>query len=78
VFAQRSHSFAANVQAARFLLTLANLHAVTPTQKLKWQNTARQLLSNLATPSQLDDQGRMVGEYILALEEAGLLPWHPH
>lgn len=78
VFAQRSHSFAANVQAARFLLTLAHLQAVTPAQKLKWQNAARQLLSNLATPSQLDDQGRMVGEYILALEEAGLLTWHPH
>lgn len=77
VFAQRSHSFASNVQAARFLLTLANLPSVTAAQKLKWQSTARQLLSNLATPSQLDDQGRMLGEYILALEEAGLLAWHP-
>ncbi len=77
VFAQRSHSFAGNVQAARFLLTLASLPTVTPAQKLKWQSTARQLLSSLATPSQLDDQGRMLGEYILALEEAGLLTWHP-
>jgi hypothetical protein len=29
----------------------------------------------VATPGTLDDQGRMVGDYLLALDEAGAYSW---
>lgn len=29
----------------------------------------------IATPRTLDDQGRMVGEYLLALDDAGAYSW---
>jgi uncharacterized protein YyaL (SSP411 family) len=75
VFARREHSFAHNTLAARFLAALAKLPGVRPAQSTVYRARARSLLAALATPGQLADQGRMLGEYVLALDEVGALPW---
>lgn len=36
---------------------------------------ARRILADVATPRTLDDQGRMVGDYLLALDDAGAYLW---
>lgn len=66
VFARRERPFAHNVLAARFLLALGDS---------QWKQRAQRILAGLAKPQTLDDQGRLIGEYLLALDEAGSLRW---
>lgn len=75
VFARREHPFSANTLAARFLAELAAVPGVSEPQRALYRTRARALLAALAVPSQLGAQGRLIGEYVLALDEAGVLPW---
>jgi uncharacterized protein YyaL (SSP411 family) len=75
VFARREQPFAANVLAARFLAALAKSSTVSPAQRAVYRARAQGLLSALARPAALAAQGRMLGEYLLALDEVGALPW---
>ena len=68
VFARRQQPFDANVIAARFLLLLGD-----PASTLR----AQKILAALSSPSNLADRGFMLAEYLLALDEAGLVPWQP-
>jgi len=70
VFARRERSLGPNVQAARFLLALAEA-----TKSPDLRDRARKILAAISTPRALDAQGRMLGEYLTALDEAGLYPW---
>ena len=70
VFTRRRHPFEHNVLAARFLSTLA---AVTGDDTLLQR--ARQVLTAIATPSAMADQGRMLGGFLSALDTARLYPW---
>jgi uncharacterized protein YyaL (SSP411 family) len=63
VFARRERSFANNLLAARFFSALA---------KATGDAALREVMS---TPRALDARGRMLGDYLLALDEAGLYPW---
>ena len=75
VFARREHSFSHNTLAARFLAALATAPGVAPAQRTLYKTRARALLAALATPNMLAAQGRVLGEYVLALDEVGALPW---
>lgn len=66
VFARRQRPFDANVLAARFLLALGDAPS---------RERARKLLAALSSPSNLADRGFMLAEYLLALDEAGVLQW---
>lgn len=66
VFARRQQPFEANVIAARFFLALAGK---------EHRERAQKLLVGLSVPSRLSAQGRMLGEYLLALDELGALRW---
>jgi uncharacterized protein len=68
VFAQRQRPFVHNVTCARFFANLDPGEAI-------WRERARRILAAIATPRTLDDQGRMVGEYLLALDDAGAYSW---
>jgi uncharacterized protein YyaL (SSP411 family) len=68
VFARRQQPFVYNVMCARFF---ANLNKGEPI----WRERARHILAAIATPRTLDDQGRMLGEYLLALDDAGAYSW---
>jgi uncharacterized protein YyaL (SSP411 family) len=70
VFTQRQQPFAHNVMCARFFVGLAKL-----TGDDSWRKRSRRILAAVATPRTLDDQGRMVGEYLLALDDAGAYSW---
>lgn len=70
VFARRRRPFSHNVLAARFLAALADA-----TDDESYRERARRTLAAIATPAALDSQGRMVGPYLLALDEAGSYPW---
>ncbi len=59
--------------AAAFGWGLTRLAEVTG--DTAWNTRARQTLAAVATPSTLDDQGRMLGEFLLALDDAGAYPW---
>ncbi|MEO6599592.1 MAG: DUF255 domain-containing protein [Polyangiaceae bacterium] len=64
VFAERRHPFEHNVRAARFLAALADAsHEAT------FRLRARAVLAAVSTPAALDAQGRLLGEYLLALRE---------
>lgn len=65
VFARRLHPFRENVMAARFLCSLKRTQADC--------ERGRQALASISTPAALDEQGRMLGAYLLALHEAGWL-----
>lgn len=65
VFARRRRPFDANALAARFL---AALHRATG--DTEYQSRARQVLAAIA--GALPAQGRMIGDYLLALHEAGV------
>lgn len=67
VFAERRRPFRHNVLAARFLACLGRL-----TGKPSYQEAARRTLAAIATPAALDAQGRMLGGFLLALDEAGI------
>jgi uncharacterized protein YyaL (SSP411 family) len=70
VFSKRRHPFAQNVSAARLFSAVHRL-----TKDDAWQTRARRVLAAIATPAALDQRGRMIGEYLLALDEAGVYPW---
>jgi uncharacterized protein YyaL (SSP411 family) len=70
VFTRRQQPFVHNVTCARFFAGLAKL-----TDDTAWRTRAARILAAVATPRTLDDQGRMVGEYLLALDDAGAYSW---
>lgn len=70
VFIRRRHPFEHNVLAARFLAQLAR---ATGDEKLHAR--AQQVLIAIATPHAVADQGRMLGAFLSALDEADLYPW---
>jgi uncharacterized protein len=70
VFARRERPFAQNVSAARFL---AALHALTG--DAAWRERGREVLAGISTAQGITSQGRMVGEYLLAADELGVIPW---
>lgn len=65
VFAQRQRPFSPNVQAARLFTALGG----------DYQSKALRVLTGISSPRTIANQGRMIGEYILALDEAGLVKW---
>jgi len=65
VFAQRQRPFGANVIAARFYAALGG----------EYKGKALRILGAISTPRGLDAQGRMIGEFLLALDEAGVVGW---
>ena len=70
VFARRERPFSQNVAAARFL---AALHALTGDGT--WQERGREVLAGISTANGIASQGRMIGEYLLAADELGVIPW---
>ncbi len=64
VFARRQQPFDANVQAARFLIGLGDATS---------RSRAARILAGLSTASRLADQGYVLGEYLLALDDLGSL-----
>jgi uncharacterized protein YyaL (SSP411 family) len=70
VFARRDRPLAHNVLAARLNGALWRL-----TGDAAFRDRGRRALAAIATPRALLDQGRMVGELLLALDEVGAFPW---
>ncbi|MDC3954811.1 DUF255 domain-containing protein [Polyangium jinanense] len=70
VFARRERPFVSNTQAARFL---AGLGRITGDQA--FFTRAKRTLVAIGSPRGVAEQGRMVGEFLLALDEAGVFPW---
>ncbi|RYZ43513.1 MAG: thioredoxin domain-containing protein [Myxococcaceae bacterium] len=70
MFARRERPFAHNVAAARFL---AALHALT--QDPAWRERGRDVLAATASPATLGAQGRMLGDFLLAADSLGTVPW---
>jgi uncharacterized protein YyaL (SSP411 family) len=70
VFTHRQQPFVHNIMAARFFAHLARL-----TGDAAWNTRARLVLAAVATPRTLDDRGRMLGEFLLALDDASAYPW---
>jgi uncharacterized protein YyaL (SSP411 family) len=67
VFAEPRRPFRHNVVAARFLGCLARV-----TGKDGYREAAQRTLAAVATPKALDAQGRMLGGFLLALDDAGI------
>jgi len=67
VFTQRQRPFVHNVMCARFFANLS-------TEPI-WRERTRRILAAISTPHTLDDQGRMLGDYLLALDDAGAYSW---
>jgi hypothetical protein len=70
VFARREKPFVHNVMAARFLGTLAKV-----TGDKAHSDRGRRVLAAISSPRSLAERGRMVGEYLLALDEVGAFVW---
>jgi uncharacterized protein YyaL (SSP411 family) len=70
VFARRRRPFDHNVLAARFASALARVNG-----DVALRERALRTLAAISTPAALDEQGRMLGAYLLALDEAGVRPW---
>ena len=70
VFRTRERPFVHNVTAARFLSALARVTGDQATRE-----RARRVLAGVLTPSEISGRGRMVGDLLLALSEAGVYPW---
>ncbi|MDI1450953.1 DUF255 domain-containing protein [Polyangium sp. 6x1] len=70
VFARRERPFASNALAARFL---AGLGRITGDQAVVAR--AKRTLVAIASPRGVAEQGRMIGDFLLALDEAGVFPW---
>ena len=70
VFGRREQPFPYVVSAARAFSVLAKT-----TGDAKWALRAKRALAAVATPKGLEDQGRWVGEFLLALDDAGAMPW---
>ena len=69
IFSERRHPFEHNVTMARFLSSLSDASGDE-----HFRARARALLAALSTPRALDAQGRLLGEYLLALWDAGIRP----
>jgi uncharacterized protein YyaL (SSP411 family) len=67
VFAEPRRPLRHNVLAARFLACLARV-----TGKTSYRDAAQRTLAAVATPKALDAQGRMLGGFLLALDESGI------
>lgn len=67
VFARRDRPFSPNVLAARFEAALFRL-----TGDPEHEARAKKILAGISTPSGIDDQGRVIGSYALALFELGI------
>jgi len=65
VFAQRQRPFGANVLAARFYAAVGG----------EYQAKALRILAAISTPQAVVGQGRMIGEYLLAVDEVGQVRW---
>jgi uncharacterized protein YyaL (SSP411 family) len=70
VFTRRQQPFVHNVECVRFFAGLAKL-----TGEAIWRSRAQRILAAIATPRILDNQGRMVGDYLLALDDMGAYSW---
>jgi uncharacterized protein len=70
VFTHRQQPFVHNVMGARFFVGLAKLNG-----EAIWRTRAQRILAAVATPRILDNQGRMVGDYLLALDDMGAYSW---
>jgi hypothetical protein len=70
VFARRERPFDPNLAAVRFLAALARVTGDTA-----HRDRARRALAAALTPRSLTERGRMVGELLLACDEAGVFPW---
>jgi hypothetical protein len=75
VFARREQPFAPNVLAARTLAALSRAPGTAEPNRRLYRQRALGILAALATPERLSAQGRFLGEYLLALDEAGALRW---
>jgi uncharacterized protein YyaL (SSP411 family) len=70
VFARRGQPFIQNVEAAR---CLAALHSLTG--EAVWQERGREVLAGISTARGIAAQGRLLGDYLLAADELGVIPW---
>ena len=70
VFGHREQPFTYVVAAARAFSTLSKI-----TGDARWNERAKKALAAIATPKGLEDQGRWVGEFLLALDDAAVMPW---
>jgi uncharacterized protein len=70
VFTHRQQPFVHNVMCVRFFIGLAKLNG-----EAIWRSRAQRILAAIATPHILDNQGRMVGDYLLALDDMGAYSW---
>ena len=68
IFATRRVPFEDNVVAARFLAHLA--HAVSAADAKKYSIALDRLLRATSKPEEIKARGRMIGDYLLALEES--------
>jgi hypothetical protein len=73
VFARRKQPLSHNAAAAQFLATLARA-----TGDDAFLARARKTLAAVATPRAVAEQGRLLGEFLLAIDAAGLFPHGPH
>lgn len=69
VFARRDRPFVYNVLAARFF---GALHALVGES---WRERGQKTLAAISSPRSLAERGRLVGEYLLALDEVGAFAW---
>jgi len=72
VFARRERLFTSNTLAARFLAGLGRI-----TGDAAFSARAKRTLVAIGTPRGVAEQGRMVGDFLLALDEVGVFPWPP-
>lgn len=70
VFAVRRKPYLGNVYAARLFAALARL-----TGQARYRALAQETLAGIAKPMTLRDRGRMIGTFLIALDEAGALSW---
>jgi uncharacterized protein YyaL (SSP411 family) len=72
VFSRRRKPYGANVATARLFAALARL-----TGDDSYRKRAQHTLAAIAVPQALRERGRMIGSYLLALDEADALRWSP-
>lgn len=70
VFKVRRKPYLGNVNAARLFAALHRL-----TGEPKYAALAKTTLAGIAKPNVLRDRGRMIGSFLVALDEAGALVW---
>jgi uncharacterized protein YyaL (SSP411 family) len=70
VFRIRRKPYLGNVNAARMFAALHRL-----TGEARYRDLAQETLAGVAKPNALRDRGRMIGTFLVALDEAGALDW---